>query len=169
MTLEERIARLEDRAAIHETILRYARGVDSDREMFASVWADDAVYRVDEPFGEVRGIDAIAATWDTYRIVLPEMYHHAVNVVIDGPHGDEATAVSESIVMGRDGEGTAWLASSTYFDTFRKIDGRWLFTERYDRVNYMAPWSELASGKGGYGMYVTPEVIQRLLQSGTAG
>ena len=61
MTVEERLTRLEDRAAIEETVLRYARGVDSDREMFASVWADDAVYRVDDPFGEVRGVGQMIA------------------------------------------------------------------------------------------------------------
>jgi hypothetical protein len=165
MTVEERLTRLEDRAAIEETVLRYARGVDSDREMFASVWADDAVYRVDDPFGEVRGVEAIAAAWDGYAVVLPEMYHYAVNVTIDGPHGDEASSVSESLVVGRDGEGTAWLASSTYFDKLRKIDGRWLFTERYDRVNFMVPWADLTEPNAAYGVYITPEIVARMIAS----
>jgi hypothetical protein len=164
-SLEDRIARLEDRAGILETIHRYTRGIDHDREMFASVWADDAVYRVDEPFGDTHGKEAIVATWDAYRIVLPEMYHHTANVLIDGPDSDHASAVSESIVFGRDGEGTAWLASSTYSDKLRKIDGQWLFTERYDHVNYLVPWNDLVNGDGRYGMYFTPEVMARLLRS----
>lgn len=164
MTIEERLTLIEDRQQIHDLILKYARGVDGDRALFTSVWAEDAVYRVDEPFGEVRGIDAIAATWDGYARVLPTMYHFAANILIDGPHGDEATASSLSFVTGADAEGTSWIASSTYHDSFRKIDGRWLFTERYDKVNYMIPVPDLAALglDEASRVYVTPEVIERL-------
>ncbi len=45
MTVEERRQRIEDRDQIRETIARYAHGLDlPDREVFASVWTEDAVY-----------------------------------------------------------------------------------------------------------------------------
>ena len=140
MSLEERIARVEDRDQIRETIARYAHGLDlPDRDVFASVWTPDAVYRVDEPFGEVRGIEAITAAWDTFQTIFIDMHHHTMNVIVDGPDGDRASSVSFALVTGTDSEGTAWTASCIYYDQFQKIDGQWLFTERYDKVNYMVP------------------------------
>ena len=168
MTLEERVARIEDRDQIREAISRYAHGLDlPDRDVFASVWTEDAVYRVDEPFGEVRGIDAITAAWDVFQQLFPYMYHHTMNVVIDGPDGDVASAVSFAFITGADAEGTAWTSSCTYFDKFRKLDGRWLFTERYDQVNYMVPWLQPHDGLTEENrLYVDPATIERLLAVG---
>ncbi len=167
MTLEERIARIEDRDQIRELISRYAHGLDlPDRDVFASVWSEDAVYRVDEPFGEVRGVDAIAAAWDTFQLIFVDMHHHTMNVVVDGPHGDDASAVSFALVTGTDAEGTAWTASCTYYDRFRKVNGEWLFTERYDKVNYMVPWLDPLGLDESKRVYVDPEAIQRLVSAG---
>ena len=164
MQLKDRIARL-DREAIHETIARYAQGLDlPDRELFGSVWTEDAIYRVDEPFGEVRGIDAILAAWDGFQQLFPYMYHHTMNVVVDSPHGDVASSVSFAFITGSDAEGTAWTSSCTYFDQFRRLGRSWLLTERYDRVNYMVPWLEPYDGYDEAArMYVGPEAIERLL------
>lgn len=124
MTLEERIARIEDRDQIRETIARYAHGLDlPDRDVFASVWTPDAVYRVDEPFGEVRGVEAIVAAWDTFQTIFVDMHHHTMNVIVDGPDGDRASSVSFALVTGTDAEGTAWTASCIYYDQFVKRDG----------------------------------------------
>ena len=169
MTVEQRIARMEDREAIRETISLYAHGLDlPDRDVFAGVWAEDAVYRVDEPFGEVVGIEAITAAWDTFQLIFPYMYHHTMNVVIDGPHGDEASSVSFAFITGSDAEGTAWTSSCTYYDRFRKVDGRWLFTERYDKVNYMVPWLQPLGADLSGRVYLDPEGIQRLIAAGSA-
>jgi ketosteroid isomerase-like protein len=169
LSLEQRVAQIEDRDQIRETIARYAHGLDlPDRDVFASVWAPDAVYRVDEPFGEVRGVAAITAAWDTFQTIFVSMYHHTMNVVVDGPHGDAASAVSFALVTGTDAEGTAWTASCIYYDTFARIDGRWLLTERYDKVNYMVPWLDPLGLDESKRVYVSPEVIQRLIAAGEA-
>ena len=168
LTLEERVARMEDRDAIREVIASYAHGLDMpDRDVFTSVWTEDAVYRVDEPFGEVRGIDAITSAWDTFQLIFPSMYHHTMNVVIDGPHGNDATSTSFALVTGTDAEGTAWTASCTYYDTFRRADGRWLLAERYDKVNYMVPWLQPLGLEPESRLYVDPAVIGRLIEAGT--
>ncbi len=167
MDLDERIARIEDRDQIRETISLYAHGLDlPDRDLFASVWAQDAVYRVDEPFGEVRGVQAITAAWDTFQTIFIDMHHHTMNVVVDGPHEDRASAVSFALVTGTDSEGTAWTASCVYCDQFQKVDGRWLFIERYDKVNYMVPWLAPLGLDESARIYVSPEVIERLLAAG---
>ncbi len=169
LTLVERVARTEDRDAIREVIARYAHGLDlPDRDVFASVWTTDAVYRVDEPFGEVRGIEAITAAWDTFQLIFPSMYHHTMNVVVDGPHGDEATSTSFALVTGTDAEGTAWTASCIYYDTFRRVGGQWLLAERYDRVNYMVPWLQPLGLDPDGRLYVDPASIGRLIEAGTA-
>jgi len=47
MSVEERLQHIEDRDQIQELIARYAHGLDlPDRDVFTSVWARDAVYRV---------------------------------------------------------------------------------------------------------------------------
>lgn len=165
LTIEQRIARIEDRDQIRTLIARYAHGLDlPDRDTFLSVWAPDAVYKVDDPFGETVGRAAIGAAWDTFQRLFPYMYHHTMNIVINGPHGDLASATSFAFITGADRGGTAWTSSCTYFDEFARIDGEWLFTRRYDQVNYMVPW--LAPHDGitiETRMYMTPERVQHLL------
>jgi len=170
MTQEERIARIEDRDEIRELIARYAHGLDlPDRHIFLGVWAENAVYKVDPPFGETVGLEAIGAAWDSFQHLFPYMYHHTMNIVVDGPHGDTASAVSFAFITGADREGTAWTSSCTYFDDFARIDGKWFFTRRYDQVNYMVPWLEPHVGLNENGrLYMDLDRIQRLLGSQTA-
>ncbi|HEX2793399.1 MAG TPA: nuclear transport factor 2 family protein [Croceicoccus sp.] len=165
MTLEERIQRMEDRDAIRELIAKYAHGLDlPDRDLFLSVWAEDAVYKVDEPFGETVGLEAIGKAWDSFHVLFPYQYHHTMNVVVDGPHGDKASATSFVLVTGADREGTAWTASCAYFDEFARIDGTWKFTRRYDRVHYMRPWLDPANGQAGQPpLYLQIADMERLM------
>lgn len=165
MSLDERLTRIEDRDAIRELIARYAHGLDlPDRDAFVSVWAQDAVYKVDPPFGETVGLEAIGAAWAGFQRLFPYTYHHTMNVVIDGPHGDHASAVSFALVTGADRGGVAWTASCTYFDDFARIDGQWLFTRRYDKVNYMVPWLEPYDGlAAATRIYMNPDRIEHLL------
>lgn len=163
-TPDQRLARLEDRDEIRELIARYAHGLDlPDRDIFVGVWAEGAVYKVDPPFGETVGREAIGAAWDSFQRLFPYTYHHTMNVVVDGPHGDKASATSFVLVTGADREGTAWTASCTYFDEFARIGGKWFFTRRYDKVNYMVPWLQPHGGLNEQKIYMTPERIERLL------
>lgn len=171
MTVEERIKRAEDRDEIRELISRYAHGLDlPDRDIFLGVWADDAVYKVDPPFGETVGLEAIGAAWDSFQRIFPYMYHHTMNVVVDGPHGDKASATSFAFITGSDAEGTAWTSSCTYFDEFARIDGKWFFTRRYDKVNYMVPWLKPHDGlTDETRLYMDQTRIERLLNTGARG
>lgn len=166
--LAARVARIEARDEIRELIARYAHGLDlPDRDIFMSVWAEDAVYKVDEPFGETVGIEAIGAAWDSFHIFFPYQYHHTMNVVIDGPHGGKASATSFVLVTGADREGTAWVASCTYFDDFEHIGGKWLFKRRYDKINYMTPWLKPYDGLTKKDrIFVDPGYFDRLLKLG---
>ena len=164
--LAERIARIEARDEIRELIARYAHGLDlPDRALFTSVWAEDAVYKVDEPFGETVGVEAIGAAWDSFQAFFPYQYHHSMNLVIDGPHGDTASATSFVLVTGADRAGVAWTASCTYFDDFVRVDGQWLFKRRYDKINYMAPVLDPYDGvTEAKRIFVDPEYFERLLK-----
>lgn len=164
-SIEKRMARSEDRDAIRELIARYAHGLDlPDRETFLGVWAPNAVYKVDEPFGQTVGIEAIGRAWDTFQVLFPYNYHHTMNIVIDGPHGDLASSTSFVLVTGADRRGVAWSASCTYFDEFARIDGEWKFTRRYDQVNYMTPCLEPYDGiSKATRIYLTPEDVKVML------
>jgi ketosteroid isomerase-like protein len=137
-----------------------------DRALFLSLWTEDAKYIVDGPFGESAGLEAIGAMFDGVVLMFTETHHHNVNLVIDGPHGDVASAMSDALVTGTDAEGVAWSCAVSYEDGFRRVGDEWRFTERYARTHYLVPWLSPPSRDPATHHYISPEHAEHLVALG---
>jgi uncharacterized protein (TIGR02246 family) len=145
-SLEQRVARLEDRLAITDLVADYCAAIDGrDLEGFVACFTHDGVIRHADG---AMGLDGREAIRDYYARRFGEYgmtfhYPHSHTIVIDGP--DEAhgtvTAHAEMALQGE-----AWIAALRYTDRYRRDDGRWRFAERELACWYYMPLSQLAQG-----------------------
>jgi ketosteroid isomerase-like protein len=131
-----------DLRAIGDLGVLYARAVD-DHAIDALV----AMYTPDGTF-ERRGVPAVGtaairaayvASFDTYRTMLHTAHPGVVQLHGDGTasgwsHGHAELATRSTLV----------LASYRYEDTYRRVDGRWLFARRSLGFMYAVPADQLA-------------------------
>lgn len=137
-TLEERVQRIEDEAAIRGLVLRYAVLLDARKfDEYANLFAKDGVWKngPTEKHGraEIRAmLDGIYGTpaadfvnTESYRIV------HNIEIAIDGP--DHATGRSRQLTIMRGDGGTPTpRLSGIYEDEYIREDGEWKFLRRVD-------------------------------------
>jgi uncharacterized protein (TIGR02246 family) len=143
-TLEQRVQRIEDEAAIERVILDYAvtldaRDFDAYVALFAKegVWQNGATVRTgpEEIRAMLVGIygepDPGYVNTDSYRIVSN------IEIELDG---DRATARSRqlTIMRGENGAPTPVL-SGVYEDEFVREDGAWKILRRVDRTIMPSP------------------------------
>lgn len=139
-TLEERVQRIEDEAAIRHLVLQYAALLDARKfDEYANLFAENGVWKngPTEKHGraEIRAmLDDIYGTpapdfvnTESYRIV------HNVEIAIDSP--DHATGRSRqlTIMRGEGGSPTPRL-SGIYEDEYIRENGEWKFLRRVDTV-----------------------------------
>jgi hypothetical protein len=136
-TLEQRLDRAESRAAIADLIHTYARLIREDRPQEApALFVRDGVFEIrdghpDKPDHSVRarleGREHIAAYLGQGggggRPHPVPLIHNLV-VEVDGD-GGTANCVMEAQVLG-----TEHKVFGEYRDSFRRVDGRWLFASR---------------------------------------
>jgi uncharacterized protein (TIGR02246 family) len=136
----DRIRVLEDREAIKEVIANYCHGVDKrDKNLFLSLWVEDAEWRIGAPFGDFKGRAQIGDVLEQIWQALPTSEHFTTNVVID-VRGDEAEAMSDVFCTATDSAGRAIMIAATYRDHLvRGSDGRWRFQVRGVKIHYWAP------------------------------
>jgi ketosteroid isomerase-like protein len=137
--LAARIDRLESRDAIERLIAQYAHGFDArDVELIRSVFHDDALLALGEPFGDFEGIDAIAEAAHALWAQSPRMHHWMANAVVD-VDGDVATGVAalDCLVINVDDGPT--MVVGNYFDRYERRDGRWAIAERRFDLHFWAP------------------------------
>ena len=135
--LEARLRRVEDRAAIQDLVLRYGFLVD-DKEVdaVAELFATDA--RLVTRRGAVKGEgrEAIRAYFAERLALLGPTNHVTHGTVVD--FGDDPDVATGS--TGSHAEiwvnGDPMLAALRYDDTYRRVDGRWLFQERVQGYMY---------------------------------
>ena len=143
--LEERIDRLESRAAITELITAYAVACDThDIDLLSSLFADDA--RFDTPSGVMRanGRAEITAMFERVLATRGPSFHWTHDVTIAFTDNDRATG----FVLGHaetTPNGVASIAALRYDDEYRRIDGQWLFQARSIQFLYYVPVTEFAS------------------------
>jgi hypothetical protein len=146
-------AELADRAAIHDLILKYSRGVDrGDYELIASVFHPGAIYHVR---GEEQSAEAFARR--SSGLERRGMMHFIGNVLIELA-GDraicEAYFLSFSVAdaAGRDVTRTR---AGRYCDALERRDGEWGvvtrhlvdFWSRLDDVEEAVPGLELSQNE----------------------
>lgn len=141
--LAHRLAALEDRVEIAALVANYCHGVDKrDEERFLSIWHPEASWRIGEPFGDFKGIDAIRyALVELIWPALPETHHFTTNLVVE-LEGDRATGLCDVDCTGTDYEGRALIISATYADVFERRAGRWGLAERRVEMHYFTPLRE---------------------------
>jgi uncharacterized protein (TIGR02246 family) len=138
-TVEERLTRLEDLAAIHQLFVDYGEHLDAgDFDAYAQLFAEDGEVLLG-PMGRAKGRDAIrdlmtAALADrvgtTYHIVS------SPRVALDG---DTATSTVMWSVAAIADDGLARVTMvGHHVDQLVKREGRWYFQRRKGLVNLPA-------------------------------
>ncbi len=145
-TVEERLAVLEAREAIKETIANYCHGVDkADEALFMEQWEEGAVWDIGAPWGVCRNKEEIRNMIRAIFQGLPETHHWTTNTTIE-VNGGEATAVSDVWATATNAKGVPLLISATYWDRLSNRTGKWRFVERKVKIFFMTPvlepWSD---------------------------
>lgn len=135
LTQEQRLARTEARFAIADLIHEYARLIRRDlSDEVAPLFTDDGVFEIrdghpDKPEFSVRSRIEGREALETYMEngkgkphPIPVIHNLSIEVEGDAAHSN---CVMEGQVYGTDLK-----VVGEYHDTFRQIDGRWLFASR---------------------------------------
>ena len=130
-----------DRAEIEDLMARYLFALDyNDMDSFIAMFTEDAEFEFAR--GRVKGRDTILETVKGFKVRIGEHYkaedgtpatlrhvlaHTAIRV-----EGDRAWTRAQWFEMANDGPGKSLKMGTfgIYEDKLRKVDGRWLFTER---------------------------------------
>jgi len=130
-----------DRAAIEDLMARYLFALDyNDLDSFIGMFTDDAEFEFAR--GRVAGRDNILAAVKGFKLRIGEHYkdedgnpavlrhvlaHTAIRV-----EGDRAWTRAQWFEMANDGPGKSLKMGTfgIYEDQLRRVDGRWLFSER---------------------------------------
>ena len=136
LTLEQRIERIESRAAIADVVHGYARAVrHGDADAAADLFVADGWFEICEglPGAEPRRRVLLEGR-DAYRAYLKlagqkappssPMIHNLI-VTLDGSDSARGNAVLDVLTLT-----TGHRITGEYHDTFRREGGRWLFASR---------------------------------------
>jgi hypothetical protein len=134
--LDRRLRRIEDRSELEELAQKYCRHVDDNNWIaLRTLFADDAV------MGEVVGGDAVIEMLRSIRSGYGRSIHSALGLVLEQLDDDHATGyVPSRAELAIDGNYV--VSAIRYFDSYVRVDGRWLFAKRDLRFVYALPWPE---------------------------
>ena len=130
-----------DRAEIEDLMARYLFALDyNDMDSFIAMFTEDAEFEFAR--GRVKGRDTILETVKGFKVRIGEHYkpedgtpatlRHVLAHTAIGVEGDRAWTRAQWFEMANDGPGKSLKMGTfgIYEDKLRKVDGRWLFTER---------------------------------------
>ena len=137
-TLVERLTRLEDQAAIRDTLYAYGTALDyGDRDQFLRCFTPDADYYVSMRIGaagafEFHGLDQLSGYFDGHTHAPAAWHKHITTnptITIDG---DSAAATSYFVRVDAGGEAgpATVLASGRYQDQLVRDRGTWRIRSR---------------------------------------
>ena len=128
--LEARIQKLEDEAAIRGLAATFADAATrDDMDLLASVWKKDGVFTIGTPLKNVcNGVKEIVTLISKLRSDKEFFVQFVHSGVID-VKGDHATARWIMREVGKGGE-KYYHNYGIFSDAMKKVDGKWLFTER---------------------------------------
>lgn len=132
--LERRLQVLEDRAEIADLIARYGPAADSgDADAVAALWAPGGTYQFDDTVLEADDIRSLVSI-PTHVEYMRRGCAHIVSAPRIEIDGDDAVAVTHSVVMLREGE--RWVGervSANRWELRRAADG-WRVQRRRNRL-----------------------------------
>jgi hypothetical protein len=136
--LSPELQRLIDRQEIVDVLLRYASTIDAkDYVGLRATFADD----VRGQFGEhtvVHGADELLR-WIDEMTATATWQHHMLNVYhVDFVSDTEARTLTyhTSHQTTADAPGTCRKIVARYYDTVRKVDGRWVIADKYMQIGW---------------------------------
>lgn len=108
----------------------YAQGIDRrNREQFAKVWADDALWQPSPSYPVCTGKAEILAMLDKIWADQERTHHWVMNHVID-VEGDAATGTTDLLSENLSKDGTWHRIAATHHDRYEERGGRWLLVHR---------------------------------------
>jgi len=131
MTLEQKVQELADREEIRQLLALYAQRVNHGHGV-ADLFTQDGVWTMRAPGSdavrEIRGGEALKVAFSSFTTdpAGAPMIHNVV-IAVDG---DRAEAMDMNDLWSS-ANGKRHHAWGNYQDTFRKVDGRWLFSARH--------------------------------------
>jgi hypothetical protein len=141
-SLEARIQRIEDRAAIERLLMEYGRSLDDrDFATYSKLFASNGEWS--GGLGTHRGPAAIKAAMEKSFSTATDIpkgsnYHLLTNAIID-IDGDRATAVSKwAFVTLEDKKPPQIAFAGRYEDTLIRENGQWKFLRRLARAERLA-------------------------------
>lgn len=150
LSLEDRVRRVEDRAAIQELAVLYGFVMDERDELgIRKIFTEDGNLRSADGVFAANGIDEIVTTYLGRFSALGPTNHfshgHVVQFNDDDP--DVATGLLASHAeVSRNG--VAMLVALRYKDVYRRVGGRWMIADRLMSYMYYLPVTEYAEGLG---------------------
>jgi ketosteroid isomerase-like protein len=124
----------EDLAQIQQLYAAYCHAVDDgDGKAFSACFTSDGVLDAGGP--PVTGADGLAGFAAGVPGAVPGIRHVASNLLVDG-QGDEAEGRAYlTAYTATAGAPAQPLVTGRYHDRLRRVDGRWLFSERIFRAD----------------------------------
>jgi hypothetical protein len=120
------MSRLDDIDEIRQLLARiFHAGDEFDLETWLDCYTDDAIFRSMRI--DMDGRDELRAGFHTLRGTSAT--RHWIGTIAVDLDGDEASSVAYLLVVSATFPPTP-LCSGIYHDRFRRVDGRWLFSER---------------------------------------
>ncbi len=148
--ITDRLQRLEDREAIRELQATYCFLVDDGHfEELVTCWfTHDASCDFHDAAGAISPLisngraEILGFFTGVVAVLLQDMSHtvHNERIVIDGD-----TAAGEcyfELTAKHPATGDAVVGAGRYIDRYRRVDGRWQFSERAAHILHMAPLAE---------------------------
>ncbi|RMD86206.1 MAG: nuclear transport factor 2 family protein [Candidatus Dadabacteria bacterium] len=144
MSLEQRLARIEDREAIRELVASYAHAVwrrdaDGAAELFAP---DGTMDTGDRPplVGREQIRQEYRRSFSEARF-QPFVHNHLIEELSSDSARGTCTLDLRAVIEGR-----SMIGAGRYEDEYRKLNGRWYFARRRLRLDYLVPLDEGWSG-----------------------
>jgi ketosteroid isomerase-like protein len=129
--MDDRVAALLDKQEIHETLLRYFRGIDRcDAELIASAFHPDAV--AEHGPNQFTGADIGERTSTGMREHYRASMHFTGNQMIE-LHGDVANVETYNFnyhLQDREGREELFVRAIRYVDRLERRDGEWKIARR---------------------------------------
>lgn len=151
LSLEQRLARMEDLEAIKQLKYQYAAYLDDkfNPEGIASLFTPDGLWAIKGVGGTVKGRDAIkqhcrnllkGISWSQHCMMAP--------LTTIAPDGMSATGSFYLICLltmttpEDPNKEDAYVLAGTYKNKYVKVDGKWYFKELTGSIDQSAPWSD---------------------------
>jgi hypothetical protein len=130
-----RLRRLEDERDIAHLIASYGPAVDAaNADAAAALWDENGCYDVENWSMQSRADVHAMVSSTLHRDLVAKGCCHFIGPSVVTVTGDAAVAVSESLVLLRDGASyRVWRSAANHFE-LRRIDGDWRISKRISRV-----------------------------------